>query len=355
MDDGRLDTQNLRGDIAPGPDDRTGWQPQRHAGRRALGVIATALVALLACAPAALAAYRCVPNQDPRCSAQRVYPTIQAAIEAASRNDVILLGPATLAERVIVTKNLRFQCRPGAIVTDEGLPPGAALVTYRGKSVKPQYWRGCTFNVATSTVGINVPFTTGHIKLEKVTLTRLGDRAGVGILIDGSGGAPHARNVLLDEVVIANFDVGARVINARGLNFEPVTFIGNGIGAHLTNAAGQTFYNTYIGNDIGLIWEAGGPGAPRFNNLDNNGNTFRDNGIALWLGKGLHNVEFHFNDITYTEPWQIAFHAETAAGTFVDGDTAYRHGVACGSAGFASNTVNGVRYDPATWWLEDEC
>lgn len=335
-----------------GRNDSTRWTLRRAV--RATCALAALMLGLLTIPAATLAGTRCVPNKvDGRCPPGKIYPTIQAAIDAAARNDIIVLGPGTLVERVVVTKNLRFQCVDGAVLTDEGLPPGDALVTYQDTSTAHQYWRGCAMEVATSDVGVKIPSSLRSIKLQDVTLTRIGDRAGIGILIDGSDGKPNANDMALDDVVIQNFDIGARVIDARGLNFEPAIFIGNRVGAHVTNGAGQFFYNSFIDNEIGLIWEGGGPGSPRFNTLDNNGNTFINNDIALWLGPRLNNAEFHWNDITYG-PGQIAFRVETAPGIFLEGDTAYRAGSACGNVGFGPIDVNGVRYDKAPFMLRQE-
>src|SRR5262245_1116111 len=329
--------------------------PPRSDARGAVRGARTALLLILfGLPPTAWAAYHCVPTRvEAHCPTANVYPTIQGAIDAAAPNDIIFVGRATYTGRVTVTKNLRFQCQAGALVTDEGLEPGDALVTYRGTTVKPQSWRGCAFWVATSAVGFSIPFSVGSVRLDNVGLRRIGDRAGVGILIDGSGGAPYAGGVSLQAVSVENFDVGARVINTRGLNLEPALFLSNRVGVHATNTAGQFFRNRFIANDIGLLWEGGGEEDPTFNGLDNNANDFEGNGIAVWIGMNLYRTEFNWNEIIRA-PEQIAFRIERAPGVFEDGDQAYRGAVAC-HAQFGPTVVNGVKNNPTSFSLTSGC
>src|SRR3954453_12654309 len=96
------------------------------------GLFVAMLIGVLAVPSAAQAAVRCVPASGPGCGAS--YPTIGAAVAAASNDDTIKIAAGTYAESVSTTKRLSF-VGAGADATTIAPAGNAALILSRGGSV----------------------------------------------------------------------------------------------------------------------------------------------------------------------------------------------------------------------------
>ena len=312
------------------------------------------LAGLLLLATPALSAYRCVGALvDNHCPVTNVYPTVQAAIDAAGANDSVVIGRGVYAERITVRRPMRIKCRPGVVITDVGLAPGTALVTYSAGQVKPSEWDFCAFEVSTSEYGFLVPSTVTTVELKRSSVTRLGGRKGTGILIDGAGVEPYAKRTSLTRVAVTNFAVGVHVRRAKAVDIEPVEVTGCGIGVLVENSNGQMFFNTISGNGIGFVWHGPDPGESTLGAFDTNGNVYVNNHVGVLIGLGLRQTEFSHDAIAYKDG-QVAFRVEVAPGVFTEGDTAYRNTVAC-QAQFGPIVVNGTQYEATAFNVNNAC
>jgi hypothetical protein len=121
---------------------------------------------------------------------------------------------------------------------------------------------------------------------------------------------------------------------------EPATWIGNRIGLWQINTQGQTFYNRFQDNDVGLRQDGVPPGETWTGAHDINSNNFAGNGIAVQWGLDVRKTEFNHNDFVGND---VAFRVYTAPETFVEGPQAYLHAAGCGEQ-FADIEIDGVAY-----------
>ena len=116
----------------------------RVAGVRAAGVAALAIVVSVVVAgpgQGATAAALLVPTQ---------YPRIQAAVDAASPGDTILVRPGTYAEQLVVAKDLTIR-GAAAQVTTIAAPPALALDSF-GRTTIVKITGGATVSVTGLTI-----------------------------------------------------------------------------------------------------------------------------------------------------------------------------------------------------------
>lgn len=80
------------------------------------------------------------------------------------------MGPGNPAERLTITKRLRIIGLPGHLITDTGLDPGDALLTFAGAIGGPLLER-LELDVATSSAGIVVPSGVTNAQFKGVRVT----------------------------------------------------------------------------------------------------------------------------------------------------------------------------------------
>jgi parallel beta-helix repeat protein len=197
--------------------------------------ITTALAALLALPPAALAATYAVPGD---------YPTISGAIANASAGDTIVVDGGTYRERLAVNKGLTLLGRD----TGSGLPTVDAM-------------------------GIEVSADNAIIQGFRVT------GAPVGIDVRGCGNAR-----VLDCFVVGN-GYGIKLTGAHGGIIMNNTVTGSqNVGIYLADSSGNALYlNKVSGNQYGIVLT----GSSASNTVYMN--TLKDNAGANGMSNGLFN------------------------------------------------------------------
>jgi hypothetical protein len=237
--------------------------------------VAALLMTLLA--TPSLAAVWCVPNGQIGGQCPKVSPTIQAAIDRGAPGDIIRIGPGNPPERIVLSKRVRIIGLPGHAITDEGLRPGEALLSFSAPMSGPLFER-LELVVATSRAGVVVPSTVTNAQFKGVRISSTATpRPAHGFQANES-----ARTYFIGAIGtvprVSGFDVGIELNNVAWHDVEADTQIeNNGVGLRVTHGKGQIFWNTFRNNDVAL--EVRGAF-----HTDINANTFLDNGLAVLWG-----------------------------------------------------------------------
>jgi hypothetical protein len=238
-----------------------------------------AIAALLMTLPAtpSLAATWCVPNNTIGGACPKWSTTIQGAIDRAIPGDDIRVGPFTFDERILITKRVRIIGLPGHLITDAGLDPGEALLTFAGTINNPILER-LVLDVVTSRAGIVVPRTVFSAQFKGVRVTSTADpRPAYGLQANGS-----TRTYFIGAVGatprVSGFQVGIELNHVIWHDVEAGTEIeDNEVGLRVTHGKGQIFWNFFRNNGVAI--EVRGAF-----HTDINSNTFTDNGLAVLWG-----------------------------------------------------------------------
>jgi hypothetical protein len=238
---------------------------------------AVAALLLTLVATPSLAATWCVPHGSIGGSCPRSSPTIQAAIDESAPGDIIRVGPGNPAERLVITKRLRPIGLPGHLITDTGLRPGGALLSFSGVILNPVLLR-LELDVVTSRAGIVVPSTVTNAQFKGVRVASTArPRPAYGFQANQSE-RTYFIGALGATPRVAGFEVGIELNDVTWHDVEADTQIeNNGVGLRVTHGKGQIFWNTFRNNAVAL--EVRGA-----YHTDINANTFIDNGLAVLWG-----------------------------------------------------------------------
>jgi parallel beta-helix repeat protein len=230
---------------------------RRHLRSSIVITMALALVAALDLmgAPAALAA---TVNVGPGQS-------IQAAINAASPGDTIVVAPGTYRENIEINKNnITLQGTPGGTVL---APPGAAKVTHNACFVSATNFDGiCLAQVSGVTVsGFTVRGFPGvgihSINSDHLTITnnRLNNNG-----LDGIADYGGSFNTISDNQAAGSSEAGILVADSTGASttISGNTATNNGVGIYVRDVFGfapgaftttTVIHNTANGNCVGIL------------------------------------------------------------------------------------------------------
>jgi hypothetical protein len=215
-------------------------------------VFAALLVSLLA--TPSMADTWCVPNGEIGGVCPQVSPTIQGAIDQGRKGDVIRVGQGNPAERLLITKRVQIVGLPGHLITDAGLDPGGALLTFSNAAIGNPIFERLVLEVVTSSAGVVVPstVTTAVFRGVRIASTVANPRPAFGFqannskrtyFIGAAGTTPR----------VSGFEVGIDLNAVIWHDVEAGTVIeNNGIGLRVKHGKGQIFWNVFRDNDVAL-------------------------------------------------------------------------------------------------------
>jgi len=231
-----------------------------------------------------------VDDDDPTCGGNSpCYPTIQAAINAASNDDTISVNPGTYDETLSITKP----------ITLSGADKTNTIITYTGSpSVEQLVFLG-------TNTGLNLD---GPVVIENFTLYNGGSLTGDNDLLkfrargvggqitiwnnifdcDGDGSMSSPAKAIEEAMQASNFVITGNEFN----NCRYGIWLNGGQNGEISN---NTFSNSASGA-IGMGGSDSGALAPH--NLTVTGNTIDNGTFGLVLARSIHDISFSCNRIT---------------------------------------------------------